>query len=179
MLGLGAVSLQMFFYSLVSIPFGPLLICSVDMPRSCHALYPGLHEDRLQARRAKLGWVGAVLCRHTLAGHLFVRLRSTMPLAGSDALFIWFVKARAFFLDRSVEAASSSDPVYRARPPRLSTACASGCLVDIHRRWSGTGGGRKDNHPCSSRPSCRYHHYGVRRLTGSRTTGLLLRPFSL
>ena len=175
MLGLGAISLQMFFYSLVSIQFGAFLISAPWVVLGVAMLFmKAFTRTGFTLDGQKLGWFGAVLFAVILSQVIYsFAYALTMPLSGWDALFIWFVKARAFFLDRSVEAAFLTDPVYVQDHPDYPL------LVPLAVSWIYTAIGAAQEeagkiiYPLQFAALLSLMHYGVRKLTGSRTTGLL------
>lgn len=175
LLGLGAVSLQMFFYSLVSIPFGPFLIAAPWVLAGAVMLFiPAFTRTAFRTDGQKLTWPGAVFFAVILSQVVYSFAYATaMPLAGWDALFIWFVKARAFFLDGSVEAAFLTDPVYAQSHPDYPL------LVPLAVSWVYTAIGAAQEeagkiiYPLQFAAMLALFHYGSRRLAGSRTIGLL------
>lgn len=175
MLGLGAISLQMFFYSLVSIPFSALLISAPWIVLGVVMLFhPAFKRTAFRTDGQKLGWAGGVLLAVILSQVLYSFAYSlTMPLSGWDALFIWFLKARAFFLDGSVEAAFLTDPAYAQDHPEYPL------LVPLAVTWiyAAIGAAQEEAgkviYPLQFAALLSVFHYGVRRFTGSRTAGLL------
>ena len=175
MLGLGAVSLQMFFYSLASIPFSALLISGPWVALGAAMLFlPAFKRTAFRTDGQKMGWAGRVLFAVILSQVLYsFAYGLIMPLSGWDAWFIWFVKARAFFLDGSVNAAFLTDPAYVQDHPDYPL------LVPLAVSWIYTAIGSAQEeagkiiYPLQFAALLSIFHYGVRRLTGSRTTGLL------
>lgn len=175
MLGLGAISLQMFFYSLVSIPFGALLISGPWIALGAAMLFlKAFKRTAFRTDGQKMGWAGIVLFIVILSQVFYsFAYALTMPLSGWDAWFIWFVKARAFFLDGSVNAAFLADPAYVQDHPDYPL------LVPLAVSWIYTAIGSAQEeagkiiYPLQFAALLSVFHYGVRRLTGSRITGLL------
>jgi hypothetical protein len=175
MLGLGAISLQMFFYSLVSIPFSAMLISGPWIALAVAMLFIRMfNRTAFRMDSQEMGWAGRVLFAVILSQVLYSFAYSlTMPLSGWDAWFIWFVKARAFFLDGSVKAAFLTDPAYVQDHPDYPL------LVPLALSWIYTAIGSAQEeagkiiYPLQFAALLSVFHYGVRRFTGSRTTGLL------
>jgi len=175
LLGLGAVSLQMFFYSLVSIPFGPFLLAAPWVLAGAAMLFiPAFTRTAFRTDSQKLTWPGIIFLLVILSQVVYsFAYALTMPLAGWDAIFIWFVKARAFFLDGSVEAAFLTDPVYAQDHPDYPL------LIPLSVAWIYTAIGAAQEeagkiiYPLQFAALLALFHYGVRRLSGSRTAGLL------
>lgn len=175
MLGLGAISLQMFFYSLVSVPFGALLISGPWIALGAAMLFlKAFKRTAFRTDGQKMGWAGRALFAVILSQVLYSFAYSlTMPLSGWDAWFIWFVKARAFFLDGSVNAAFLTDPAYVQDHPDYPL------LVPLAVSWIYTALGSAQEeagkiiYPLQFAALLSVFHYGVRRITGSRTIGLL------
>jgi hypothetical protein len=175
MLGLGAVSLQMFFYSLVSIPFGALIISAPWIALGVAMLFvPYFNRTGFRTDVQKMGWAGYVLFAIIISQVIYsFAYALTMPLSGWDAWFIWFVKARAFFLDGSVKAAFLTDPAYVQDHPDYPL------LVPLAVSWIYTAIGAAQEeagkviYPLQFAALLSIFHYGVRRFTGSRLMGLL------
>ncbi|MBI5491723.1 MAG: hypothetical protein HY893_02195 [Deltaproteobacteria bacterium] len=106
-LGLGAISLQMFLYSLASIPFG---FYSVSAPWVIIAGALLLYSIRKRPQKAASsiektgpGLFDVILSVVILSQAAYALVYAlALPLAGWDAWFIWFLKGRAFFVDRTV-----------------------------------------------------------------------------
>lgn len=175
LLGLGAVSLQMFFYSLVSIPLSAMFISGPWIALAVAMLFiPAFNRTGFRIDSQKMGWAGIVLFAVILSQVLYSFAYSlTMPLNGWDAWFIWFVKARAFFLDGTVSAAFLTDPAYVQDHPDYPL------LVPLAVSWIYTALGSAQEeagkviYPLQFAALLSVFHYGVRRLTNSRTIGLL------
>lgn len=175
LLGLGAISLQMFFYSLVSIPFGVFLISAPWVALGVAMLFmKGFTRTSFRVDTHRLTWQGAVLFAVILSQVLYsFAYTLSMPLNGWDALFIWFVKARAFFLDRAVEASFLTDPAYVQDHPDYPL------LIPLAVSWIYTAAGAAQEeagkiiYPLQFAALLSLFYYGVRRLSGSRTAGLL------
>lgn len=175
LLGLGGVSLQMFFYSLVSIPFSAMLISGPWIALAVAMLFIRMfNRTAFRLDSQKMGWAGIVLFAIILSQVFYSFAYSlTMPLSGWDAWFIWFVKARAFFLDGSVKAAFLTDPAYVQDHPDYPL------LVPLAISWIYTALGSAQEeagkiiYPLQFAALLSVFHFGVRRLTGSRTIGLL------
>lgn len=102
--GMAAVSLQMFLYSLAGVPFRPALI-SLPWIAFVAVVFFVLKRPRAQKGPEKERF--GILCYALLAviaaqaAYAFA-YALTLPLFGWDAWFIWFYKARAFYLDGAV-----------------------------------------------------------------------------
>ncbi|CAG1065444.1 hypothetical protein BAC1_01025 [uncultured bacterium] len=175
MLGLGAISLQMFFYSLLSIPFSSFLISAPWIALGAAMLFlPAFKRTAFRTDGQKMGWQGYLLFTIILSQVLYsFAYALTMPLSGWDAWFIWFMKARAFYMDGSVSAAFLIDPAYVQDHPEYPL------LVPLAISWIYTAIGAtheeagKIIYPLQFAALLSIFHYGVRKVSGSRTAGLL------
>lgn len=123
LIGLGAVSLQMFLYSLASIKFGFLVVA---LPWAClFALArfvrrgggPSCGCDCADAGE-KAGWTGYILFLIILSQVLYsFAYSSLLPVRGWDSWLIWFFKARVFFIDGGVDGAFLLNPDYAYSHP--------------------------------------------------------------
>jgi len=175
MLGLGAVSLQMFLYSLASVPFsvpliaGPWIALAAVMTFHRAFRRTGFRTDGKPLDLA--GWLLLVFVLSQVAYSFAYAL--TMPLSGWDAWFIWFVKARAFFMDGFVSSAFLKDPVYGQSHPEYPL------LVPLSVSWIYTAVGAgyeqagKIIWPVQFAALLSIFHYGVRKFSGSRRTALV------
>jgi len=148
-LGLGAVSLQMFFYSLASIPFGTF---AVTLPWAAAAIVMTTVSGRGRARgpdgygrrssfRAGLApgalWPGALLLVIIASQVAYAFSYAViLPVNGWDAWAIWFLKARAFFIDANVSPAFLTDQAYGYDHPDYPL------LVPLSVAWVYTAVGR-------------------------------------
>lgn len=113
MIGLGAVSFQMFLYSLASIPLNPIFIMLPWLPFIAFVFF---RFRMTSAKPRKEGWDRAsiVLLAIIIIQSAYAFLYAfSVPLFGWDAWFIWFVKARVFFLDQGISGEFLSNPGYR------------------------------------------------------------------
>lgn len=111
MLGLGIVSLQMFFYSTLSIPFG---FFSIALPWVALTAFSFLSLEwrdsfftRLKgtdlSRWRNIAWYEWILLLIMVSQIVYTFVYALlMPVSGWDALGIWFFKARGFFWERKV-----------------------------------------------------------------------------
>ncbi|CAG0928661.1 hypothetical protein PLCT1_00807 [Planctomycetaceae bacterium] len=175
MLGLAAVSLQMFLYSIASVPFsapliaGPWIAAAVAM-----TFHRAFKRTAFRTDGQPLGPAGWFLLAVILsqAAYSFA-YALTMPLSGWDAWFIWFVKARAFFMDGFVNAAFLNDPVYAQDHPEYPL------LVPLAVSWIYTAIGAAQEEagkliwPMQFCALLAIFHYGLRKFSGSRRTALV------
>ncbi|MBI5048065.1 MAG: hypothetical protein HZB54_03820 [Deltaproteobacteria bacterium] len=111
MLGLGIISMQMFIYTILSIPFSFFNITVIWIVLTTFSC---LSHDRRNLFSAHFKAFD-ISCFHNLKWHdvillLIVVLQVIytfmcaflMPLNGWDALEIWFLKARGFFMEKKV-----------------------------------------------------------------------------
>lgn len=136
-IGAGVVSLQMFFYSLASIPFAPVVIglpwaavCAALVAARIYAFFSKAARNgggawsftfstaSTSSRSLALSplEVALVLVIAFQAVFSLVNLVA-LPIQGYDTWVIWFLKARAFFIDGGVSAAFLADPVYSNANP--------------------------------------------------------------
>lgn len=111
MLGLGIVSLQMFFYSILSIPFS---FFSIALPWIALTAFSFLSSEwrdsffsRLKGsdltRWRNTTWYEGILLLIMVSQIVYVFVYALlMPVNGWDALEIWFFKARGFFGEKKV-----------------------------------------------------------------------------
>ncbi|HBG46700.1 MAG TPA: hypothetical protein DDW94_06875 [Deltaproteobacteria bacterium] len=111
--GLGVVSLQMFILSLFSIP---VTLATVSIPWLVFIAAVFLKIKGAPARRERERWdLASVLLLAIIivqSAYSFVYALS-VPLSGWDAWFIWFMKARVFYLDQGVTGQFLVDPNYQ------------------------------------------------------------------
>lgn len=171
MLGLGAVSLQMFFYSLLSIPYNVILIAAPWIALGAALLFmPAFKRTGFATDNEKTGFAGIVLFIIMLSQVLYSFAYSlTMPLSGWDAWFIWFVKARAFFLDKGISAVFLTDPVYIQDHPEYPL------LVPLALSWIYTAIGAASEtagkviYPLQFAALLSIFYYGAARASGKKT----------
>jgi len=125
MLGLGIISMQMFIYSILSIPFSffniailwiALTACSYlvyDRRSSFFAHFKAFDISCLH----NLKWYDAILLLIIASQVMYAfTCAFLMPLSGWDALAIWFFKARGFFIEKKISPAfllnAASHPDY-------------------------------------------------------------------
>jgi len=108
LLGLGAVSLQMFAYSLASVPFdfpkiaGPWLLiffAFIFSPSGKRASPAAVKKPHGPGLRALSAVALLIIATQTVYAFLYSPL---LPVTGWDAWSNWFLKARVFFIDRAV-----------------------------------------------------------------------------
>lgn len=168
MLGLGAVSLQMFLYSLISVPFGPAVISAPWIVLGAVTLFhPAFRGTPFPGCGERMGWPGvvilALICSQVAYAFAYA---IAMPLSGWDAWFIWFVKARAFFMDAGVQASFLTDPVYQQDHPEYPL------LVPLAVAWMYTAVGSagewagKAVYPVQFAALLAIFHYGALRFAG-------------
>lgn len=106
-IGVGAVTCQMFFYSLAGVPFGFFIISAPWFAAFIAAGFIKASEKEPQgicraAERGSLGALELFLASVIVIQVVFSAANSvSLPIQGFDAWVIWFVKAKAFFADRS------------------------------------------------------------------------------
>ncbi|MBI1912529.1 MAG: hypothetical protein HYS21_11085 [Deltaproteobacteria bacterium] len=108
MLGLGAVSLQMFFYSVISIRFSPFGIAlpwvAITIILFLTPLGKGSQKTEALPSKSGIGAFQIVLTALIALQVIYAFIyTSLMPINGWDAWAIWFLKAKAFFVDKGVE----------------------------------------------------------------------------
>lgn len=175
MLGLGAVSLQMFLYSLAAIPFNTVFIAAPWVAFGAAMLFiPAFRPKGFHREGGKAGLAGAILLIVIISQVLYSFIYSlSMPLSGWDAWFIWFVKARAFFLDRGVEASFLTNPVYVQDHPEYPL------LVPLAVSWVYTAIGAVNEqagkviYPVQFAALLTIIYYGAWKASGSKSAGLL------
>lgn len=115
--GTGAVSLQMFLYSLASVPFNAMLISAPWIAIAGALVFlrrrpaDSPFVGRAQRRMGPVEALCIVIIALQSAYALFYAY--IMPVSGWDAWLIWFLKARVFFIDGSVEPSFLLDPNYQ------------------------------------------------------------------
>lgn len=144
LLGLGGVSQQMFLYSLASVPFSFFAISLPWVVSSCALFFLGRKSgavSAVQKPKRNIGYRGAALIMiiASQAVYAFV-YAGVLPVSGWDAWAIWFLKAKAFYIEKSVAGPVLTDgsfgyshPDYPLLAP-LSTAwvyVATGGVNDI------------------------------------------------
>jgi hypothetical protein len=199
--GLGVVSLQMFFYSLISIPFSafavaaPWLVIALGALGVVFASWRGRGRG-LAALFSECSGCCASLCRGLSRGGggggglpcwasllLMVVIASQvayvfsyatlLPVNGWDAWAIWFLKARAFFIDGGVNPSFLTDPAYGYGHPDYPL------LVPLSVAWVYTAVGAATESfakllwPMQFVSLLLIFNWGVRRATGSVGTSLL------
>ncbi len=112
MTGLGAVSFQMFLYSLASVPLNPVFIMLPWIPFIAFVFFrfrAGARPEKMRRDFVGFALIAIVIIQSAYA---FIYALS-VPLFGWDAWFIWFLKARAFFLDQGISGEFLANPGYR------------------------------------------------------------------
>ncbi len=120
LLGLGFISLQLFFYSVLGIGISSVTVTLPWLIILCLLLlvYKFGFIDRRASTLAPLprdGWGPVeIVSVIIIAVQLFYSLlySTTLPVTGWDAWSIWFLKARAFFVDGGVTPAFLLDASY-------------------------------------------------------------------
>ncbi len=125
-LGAGIVSLQMFFYALLSIPFGFYVIALPWLFSGVLVLLlkPGGYEKRHVHGEAhkRYGLLEKVLLSVILFQVIFSLLNSVaLPVEGYDAWVIWLLKGKAFYLDGAVTDEFFSKALYSNGNPGAYT----------------------------------------------------------
>ncbi|MBI5236611.1 MAG: hypothetical protein HY886_10245 [Deltaproteobacteria bacterium] len=134
-IGAGVVSLQMFFYSLASIPFSPAVIGWPWIGFTIALLAWRIAAFFSNATRGG-AWSFTFSTRYAASRSVALSPLETalvlvivfqvvfslmnlvaLPVQGYDTWVIWFLKAKAFFIDSGVSAAFLSDPVYSNANP--------------------------------------------------------------
>lgn len=134
-IGAGVVSVQMFFYSLASIRFSPavivlpwIVLVAVLVVRRIQAFFSKAAQGgawsfsfstKYAANRAiALSYLELALVFVIVFQAVFSLVNLVaLPIQGYDTWVIWFLKARAFFIDGGVSVAFLSDPVYSNANP--------------------------------------------------------------
>lgn len=115
-LGLGAISLQMFLYSLASIPFGFLSIAAPwVIIAGALFLYSFRKPQKTKAaiEKTSTGLPEVILSLIILSQAAYALVYAlSLPLAGWDAWFIWFLKGRVFFVDKAVSGGFLTNSLY-------------------------------------------------------------------
>lgn len=117
-LGLGFISLQMFFYSILSIPFGLFVISAPWVLIGLILALRGLKkikarpaaEDHAKVPIRPLEW--ALVAVIVLQASFALLNSIAMPIEGYDTWVIWFLKGKAFFIDRGVGRSFFLNAVY-------------------------------------------------------------------
>ena len=113
MTGLGAVSFQMFLYSLASIPLNPVLIMIPWIPFIAFVFFR-FRQDAPRPQKGRWDMAGLALLAVILVQSAYAFIYAlSVPLFGWDAWFIWFLKARVFFLDQGISGEFLGNPGYR------------------------------------------------------------------
>ncbi len=175
-LGLGAISLQMFLYSLASIPFG---FYSVAAPwvfiAGAFFLYSFRKPQKTKAaiEKASTGLPEVILSIVILSQAAYVFTYAlALPLSGWDAWFIWFLKGRAFFVDRTVSNGFLTNSLYAYDHPEYPL------LIPLSIAWVYTAIGHvsetaaKVIFPLQFYSMLAVFYYFTRRLWG-RSAGLI------
>lgn len=180
--GLGAVTLQMFFYSLAGIEFGFLPVAMPWVAFAAFIVYRGCKGSSCEAAIKPL-WAGAdrysllffiIICVQLLYSFIYA---SALPVSGWDAWAIWFLKAKVFFIERSVHAGFLTDPSFGYSHPDYPL------MIPLAVSWIYTViGGADDSiarliYPLQYGALLALFHHFVKAVAGSRTallfTGLL------
>ncbi len=140
MLGLGAISLQMFIYSVISIPFNIPYIIAPWVPLSAYALLSGKAIKPSKRERndflSEAGFVGIFLLAVIASQVIYAFLYGPMPtISAWDSFQTWFFKANAFFKDKGVTASFFNIPLAHPDYPLLiplSAAWVYTCLGHIN-----------------------------------------------
>lgn len=147
MLGMGVVSLQLFFYSLAAVPFGPVAVilpwaalyaaAAVYKPMRSLITPAGPGGSCSVASEEGPGWAGwpAVIIIAVQVLYVF-SFATLLPLRGWDAWSIWFLKARAFYVNGGVTAAFLKDPSYAYSHPDYPL------MVPLSAAWVYAAGGK-------------------------------------
>lgn len=115
--GLGLVSLQLFLYSLVGIGFGFLSVAMPWVVLSAFLIYKGRKASAgdLAVKPAPAGFD-----RYSIPFFIIIAIQlsysfiyaSALPVSGWDSWAIWFLKAKAFFIEGGVPAGFLTDPSF-------------------------------------------------------------------
>ncbi len=110
-LGLGAVTLQMFLYSLAGLYYGALNVSVPWLALGAFAFARARKEERAQpcaggcCALRETGIIGAALLVIILSQVCYAFIHAlAVPITGWDAVQTWFFKATAFFADGRVKA---------------------------------------------------------------------------
>jgi len=113
MTGLGAVSFQMFLYSLVSIPLNPIFIMLPWLPFIA-AVFFRYRTKTADHQKQRWDAISVALLAVIIVQSAYAFIYAlSVPLFGWDAWFIWFLKARVFFLDQGISSEFLSNAGYR------------------------------------------------------------------
>ncbi len=141
MLGLGCISLEMFFYSLARIPYGILYIAAPWAALSALMLPAFIKNPRSSKGGFKLFFSGAgfgglffllIIFSQVIYAFLYGIIP---PISSWDAYQTWFFKANVFFKDRGVVASFFDIPLVHPDYPLLiplSAAWVYTCLGYIN-----------------------------------------------
>jgi len=129
MAGLGAISFQMFLFSLLSIPFSVVMISTPWILLTVWAVY----RDGAAVKRAGmsmffqgLGWPEKVFLLVIASQVVYAFVYSPLMLiTGWDSWQTWFFKARAFYLDSGVSSVFFKEPLVHPDYPLLIPLSAS------------------------------------------------------
>lgn len=132
-IGAGALTLKMFFYSLASIPFSPavigapwIVLVAALIVRRIGRFFSGAARgsawsftfSTTSSSNYPLKPLETALVLVIVFQVVFSLVNLVaLPIQGYDTWVIWFLKARAFFIDGGVSAAFLSDPVYSNANP--------------------------------------------------------------
>jgi len=141
LIGLGGISLQMFFYSLVPIRFGFLVIALpwVALYVLARIIRRGsVQESVIESAGVEgIGWIGYIFLLVILSQAAYVFAYSVLlPVRGWDAWLIWCFRARVFFIDGGVKDSFLLDPAYKYAHPDYPL------LVPLSAAWVYTALGR-------------------------------------
>lgn len=181
MFGLGAVSLQMFFYSVAGIPFGYLQIAVPWVALSAISLvFPGKKTARrasLSERPGPLAIIFEIVILSQAAYALIYSL--LLPARGWDAWHIWLLKARVFFVDKGVPTEFLLDPALKYAHPDYPL------LMPLSAAWVYTALGgvaevaAKTLWPLQFASMLFIFHYAARKASGARTAVVFTALLSL
>lgn len=113
MLGLGAVSLQMFLYSLASIPFNVLNIAGPWLLTLAVLVYmrPPITNIGVRVSFRDIGYFDWFLILVITSQVVYAFTYAVLvPISGSDAYQTWFFKAKVFFVDKGLRTEFFSTP---------------------------------------------------------------------
>jgi hypothetical protein len=139
MLGLGCISLQMFFYSLAHIPYGMLYIAAPWAVISAFVLFSGKPNSTSKGFKTffrSMGLTGLFSLLVILSQVIYAFIYGVIPPISSwDAYQTWFFKANVFFKDKGVVASFFKTPLVHPDYPLLvplSAAWVYTCLGYIN-----------------------------------------------
>ncbi len=128
MLGLGGISLQMFFYSLAHVPFG---VAGIAAPWAALSALPLLKKWKNPVfsgagflRGAGITGIVSLAIMFSQAAYAFI-YGAIPPITAWDAFQTWFFKANVFFRDRAVVSAFFDTPFVHPDYPLLTPLSAA------------------------------------------------------